>query len=143
MTQDEQQLEVLAILHYVFGGLTALFSCFFLFHMGLGIAMSSGAMDGPGNHLPHMIGWLMALFAGCFVLIGWILGGLIIAAGRKLKRRRAYGFCFVMACLECMLMPLGTVLGVFTIVLLSKDPVKKLFSPASPNNSATPPPCNP
>jgi len=33
--------------------------------------------------------------------------------GRFLSHRRRYSFCFVMACVEYMFMPFGTVLGVF------------------------------
>ena len=39
MTQDEQHLDLLAIFHYIVGGLTALFSCIFLLHVAMGIAM--------------------------------------------------------------------------------------------------------
>ena len=36
-------------------------------------------------------------------------------------------FVFVVACCECLFMPFGTLLGVFTIVLLSREPVKSAF----------------
>jgi len=32
-----------------------------------------------------------------------------------------------MACIECLFIPFGTILGVFTIVVLSREPVKALF----------------
>lgn len=37
-----------------------------------------------------------------------------------------------MAAVECMLMPFGTVLGVFTIVVLMRESVKKLFTMNNP-----------
>jgi len=37
-------------------------------------------------------------------------------------------FCLVMAGAECLFMPFGTVLGVFTIILLLQEPVKQLFN---------------
>jgi len=93
----------------------------------MGIAMLSGAFDGK-NAAPRFIGWLFIVFPGLLMLTGWILSGFILAVGRRLKRRASYTFCLVIACIECVLMPLGTVLGVFTIIVLLKDPVKQLFA---------------
>jgi hypothetical protein len=36
-------------------------------------------------------------------------------------------FCLVMGGVECLFMPFGTVLGVFTIIVLMREPVKQLF----------------
>ena len=35
MTQDEQNIDLLGIFHYVLGGLTAFFSCFFLIYVAI------------------------------------------------------------------------------------------------------------
>jgi hypothetical protein len=32
-----------------------------------------------------------------------------------------------MACIECLFLPFGTILGVFTIIVLSRESVKELF----------------
>ena len=130
MTQDENYLNLLSIFHYVVGGITALFSSFFLLHVFMGIALLLGGFEG-GNPPPPFMGWLFILFPGIFVLMGWALAGFIIAAGRKLRRRKSHMFCMVVAGLECILMPFGTVLGVFTIILLMKEPVKALFEAPS------------
>jgi hypothetical protein len=42
--------------------------------------------------------------------------------------------CLVMRGVECLFMPFGTVLGIFTIILLIQEPVKQLFD--SPNTGA-------
>ncbi|MGD0900666.1 MAG: hypothetical protein ABR915_22770 [Thermoguttaceae bacterium] len=125
MTQDETHLDLLAIFHYIVGGLTALFSCMFLLHVAMGIAMLSGAFgkDAP----PRIFAWFFILVPSVFIFVGWTLAALIITAGRRLKRRASYTFCLVVAGLECLLMPFGTVLGVFTIVVLMKDSVKEMF----------------
>lgn len=127
MTDDEQHLDLLSIFHYVLGGLTALVSCMFLMHVAMGIALLTGsfaAEDAP----PRFIAWIFILFPSVFILAGWTLAGFMIATGRKLHGRRSRMFCLVVAGVECMLMPFGTVLGVFTIVVLMKDPVKALFA---------------
>ena len=49
-------------------------------------------------------------------------------AGRFLATRKHYMFCLVMAAIECLFTPFGTVLGVFTIVVLMRDSVKQSFA---------------
>ncbi len=130
MTQDEQQLDLLAIFHYIVGGITALFSCFPFIHLALGVAMLSGAIDfeGPGPPPPPFFAWLFILFPAVFILIGWTLSIVIIMAGRKLKSRGSRTFCMVVAGLECILMPFGTVLGVLSLIVLMRPSVEQLFA---------------
>jgi hypothetical protein len=130
MTQDEQNLKLLGIFHYIMGGFTALFSCMFLLHVAMGIAMLCGALEGEGcsgTPPPRALGLLFTIFPSLLVLGGWTLGGCMIAAGRKLQHHRSHTFCLVIAGIECMLMPLGTILGVFTLVVLTKESTKTLF----------------
>jgi hypothetical protein len=39
-----------------------------------------------------------------------------------------YWFALTMACIECLFIPFGTILGVFTIIVLSRESVKELFA---------------
>jgi len=126
MSQDEQYLDLLGIFHYVVAGITALFACFPIIHLVIGIAMISGTLDG-GDPPPLFIGWIMVVAASLFILIGWALAAIIAFAGRRLRQRRSYNFCFVVACIECVVVPFGTVLGVFTIIVLYRDSVRQLF----------------
>ena len=126
MTQDEQNLDLLGIFHYVVGGMTALFSCMFFLHLALGIAILSGKMDGKPQ-TPAVLGWLFVIIPSVFILCGWTLSTVMFLAGRRLRQRRSRTFCFVVGCMECILMPFGTVLGVFTLVHLNKESVQQLF----------------
>lgn len=127
MTEDEKNLDLLAIFHYIVGGLTALFSCLFLLHVAVGIAMLCGAFDGK-DAPPKFLAWFFIIFPAVFIVFGWTLAAFVVVAGRKLKRRVSRTFCLVIAGIECILMPFGTVLGVFTIMLLMKDSVKEMFA---------------
>jgi hypothetical protein len=51
----------------------------------------------------------------------------LVQAGRALMQRRRYTFCLVIGGLSCILMPFGTVLGVFTILVLVRPSVRELF----------------
>jgi hypothetical protein len=129
MTQDEDHLRLLSIFHYVVGGMAALFSLFPIFHivMGLFLILAPEKFGAKGDPPPAFIGWFFVVFAACFILAGWIFATLVILTGRFLARRKFYTFCFVMAAVESLFMPFGTVLAVFTLVVLLREPVKRMF----------------
>jgi predicted membrane protein len=51
----------------------------------------------------------------------------MILAGRALGRRSGYMTCMIGACVAMTNIPLGTALGVFTIMTLQKPEVKRRF----------------
>ena len=124
MEQDEQYLNLLSIFHYVVGGLAAFFACIPLIHFCLGVAMLSGAIDDA----PPFVGLMFVVMSIVVITFGWVFAVCLIVAGRSLARRKRYMFCLVMAAISCMFMPFGTVLGVFTIILLMRPSVKELFA---------------
>jgi hypothetical protein len=134
MARDEEHLQLLAIFHYVVGGLAALFALLpgIYLIMGLFVVFASHALPGNGQLPPVFLGWLLVFLAGVFITIGLTVAALVLAAGRCLSRRRHYTFCLVMAGIECIFMPFGTVLGVFTIVVLVRESVKPLFGASPP-----------
>lgn len=125
--QDEEHLRALAVIHYVFGGLTALFACFPLVYVGIGAFMLLKPEAFRHNPPPEPLAWFFVGLGLALTVAGWTLGLLIVLAGRNLSRRRRHSFCQVVAGLGCVLMPLGTVLGVFTLIVLSRPSVKNLF----------------
>ena len=60
MQQDDEHLKLLSIFHYVVGGLAALFACFPVFHliMGIVVIVLSTKPDASGDAPPAFIGWL-------------------------------------------------------------------------------------
>jgi len=125
-TQEEQNLDLLAIFHYILGALTGLFSCIPIIHLVIGIVLLTGNYNG-GDVTPRSIALIFIILAVIIILVGWIFAIMIIIAGRRLKERRAYNYCLVVAFMECLIVPFGTVLGVFSIVTLTKETVKELF----------------
>jgi hypothetical protein len=126
MNNDEQYLKLLSVFHYVVAGLAAFFACIPIIHMSLGIAMLVGAIE----DVPAFAGVLLVMIAMVAILAGWTLAICLIIAGRSLAKRRRYMFCLVMAAISCVFMPFGTVLGVFTIIVLMRPSVKELFAAA-------------
>jgi hypothetical protein len=85
---------------------------------------------GPGNQEPPLafLGWIFIVLGALFFLASLVMAVCLLIAGRSLSRCKHYSFALVMACIECLFIPLGTILGVFTIVALSRETVKTLFS---------------
>jgi len=131
--QNEQYLKILSIFHYVVGGMTGLFACFPIFHLSMGIAMLAGGFGSTPDDFPfQLFGLMFIIIPACIILVGWALAGCIIAAGYFLSTRQKYTFCLVVGGVECIFMPFGTVLGIFTIILLVKPEVKALFEGTVP-----------
>jgi len=84
----------------------------------------------------RFIGWLFLGIGLFFFLAGEALAICIIMSGRFLARRIRYWFSFVIACIECVVFPVGTVLGIFTIVVLLRDSVKNSYGLSSDGNPA-------
>lgn len=126
MNQDEHNLNLLAIFHYILGAIIALGSLIFIIYIGIGIAMLNGSFDG-NNPPPLGFGWIFVIMGSLAMIFGWALGILMFISAGKLKKHESRTFCLVIAGIECLMMPLGTVLGVFTIVTLTKESVIRLF----------------
>ena len=125
MDRDTEQLNLLAIFHYVVAGLAALFSFFPLLYTAVGVIFIFAARHGtakPGEELPpEFLGWIFAVLGSVLFVIGIAMAICILIAGRSLALRKRYSFALVIACIECLFVPFGTILGVFTIVALSRE----------------------
>lgn len=137
MNQDQEHLDLLGIFHYVVAALAALFACFPLIHLFMGLTMMSGGFGGSSDSDTRLFGLFFVAFASIFILIGWAFAVCTALAGRYLRQRTKYTFCLVMAGVECMFVPFGTVLGVFTIMVLQRPSVRHLFGRAPAGETET------
>jgi hypothetical protein len=131
MNQDTENLQLLAIFHYVVAGVAALLSFLPIFYSAIGgFLLYAARHPGPGNAEPppEVLGWIFIGLGALFFLAGITMAICVLIAGRCLSRRKCYSFALVMACIECLFVPFGTILGVFTIIVLSRESVKALFS---------------
>lgn len=123
--KDLEHLKLLSIFHYIVGGLSCLFSSFFIIHVIIGFVMFvGGGFPGQTPQPPPAIFGLLFMFMGAMaVLIGWGIGLTIIYSGLKLKRLENRTFSLVVACISCCFFPFGTVLGVFTLIVICRESV--------------------
>lgn len=142
MNQDLEHLRLLSIFHYIVAALAALFACFPVIHLAIGIMMvffpdTMGAAD---ELPPALFGWIFIVIGGGLILTGLTLAVFIAITGRFLGRCHRHLFCTVVAAIECLFIPFGTVLGVFTLVVLMRPSVRELFGetpPAAPEPPST------
>lgn len=127
MNEDLEHLRLLSIFHYVMAALTALFTLIPVVHLLFGMALSFGWGDFDHDAPPAFVGWLLSCIAGMFILLGGTYAVCLVIAGRSLARHRNWVFCMVIAGISCTVMPVGTILGVFTMVVLNKPSVRALF----------------
>lgn len=129
--EDEDHLRLLSIFHYVVAGMHAVCAMFPILHLAIGAALvfaPEKLSSGEGEAPPALVGWFFMLIAGGLMALGATLAACIAIAGRFLSQRRRYLFCLVTACVMAALsMPFGTVLGVFTIIVLMRPSVKAAF----------------
>jgi len=131
MSEDNEHLKLLSIFHYVVGGIGSLFACVPLIHMGLGFMfiiapeqITQNSCESP----PEFVGWLFFIMGLVFFLLGQSIAVAIIISGRFIAKRKNYLYSFVVGCIECAFFPFGTVLGVFTIMILSRESVKETYN---------------
>lgn len=136
MTDSRDHVRLLAIFHYVLAGLCALFALFPVLYIVMGLAIVNGAFPESGKQgPPEPFGWIFVAMGGFMLVLVAGFATLVVVAGRFLQTQRHWTFCVVVAALSCAFFPLGTALGVFTIIVLSKDEVKAAFAgrpPAAP-----------
>lgn len=140
---DDQHLRLLRIFHYVWAGLIALISCVFVIHIVLGIAMLRGAMNGGPNPPPREVGYLFVAIGAAAMLLGWVTAVLNFLSARGMAGRKWRMLSFIVAGLNCLSVPIGTTLGVFTFIVLMRPSVAAMYGlavPIQPVYAYAPPP---
>jgi len=130
--QDVEQIRIISVCYYINAGLTALFACFPIFHLFMGAAMLSGgfgsaSMPSHDREALQVMGGMFVGISSLVILGGWIIAVLNFVVARKIVRREARMLCLIVAGINCLNMPLGTALGVFTFIVLSRPQVIRSF----------------
>jgi hypothetical protein len=129
--RDIEHIRLLAILHFVFGGLAMLGILFLLIHYFIlhTVFASPELWKSQPNSTPppkeffEVFVWLY-VFMGFLLVIGCLLN---LLSGLFLLKRRHRVFSLVIAGLNCLQIPFGTALGILTILVLLRDSVRELY----------------
>jgi len=127
---DANHLNLLAVFHFVGAGLALLGILFLLFHYTIMHAMFTNPQFWQNQKQGPPPAQIFAMFKWFYVFFGaWFLASAVlnVISGFRLRARKGRTFSLVVAAVNCLHVPLVTVLGVFTIVVLVRDSVQELY----------------
>ena len=133
MNDDLNHIKILSIFHYVVAAIAALIACFPIIHLLIGISILTGGFFSDTSEIGmpfpfSLFGLLFTVIPAAIILLGWAFAICLAIAGRFLSTKQHHMFCLIMAGISCIFIPFGTVLGVFTIIVLVRPSVKALFT---------------
>lgn len=143
---DREHLSALSIGHFILAGV-ALFSGIpalvwgvagakLIDEIGGDLSIAMGDISGRAGADPFGGGADAMMQNVETLLVTAIVGGLIVSlvsaihlavVGVKIRQRSWWTFCYLTGWGECLLFPFGTILGIFTIIVLGRASVKRLF----------------
>ncbi len=129
---DEEHLKLLSLGYMISAGISAAFSLFGLMYAFMGAmfgAIARMPASPKGEPPPPFVGWLFMGFGLAFFVALIAFALLKYKVAMSIKRRQSRTFCLVLAAISCLEMPYGTVLGVFTFIVLGRDSVARQFEP--------------
>lgn len=141
---DREHLNLLAIFHFLVAGLAIVGIAFLFLHYTIlhtiftnpDIWQPKSPPSGePAHTVPPVPKEFFSIFKWFYVFFGAALlmasvGNLL--SGLFLRARKHRSFSIVIAALDCLQVPFGTVLGVFTIVVLVRESVAELYQSNPP-----------
>ncbi len=131
---DEEHLKLLVLFHRIYGIFVIVFSFlgigyFLLFNFILSISKKHSQFtladnfQGPPAEFMH----IFMIIIGVLILIGLSIGICNLISAQYIKRRKHRIFSIVIAGIDCVSFPLGTILGVLTMVVLLRNTVIEYY----------------
>jgi len=121
-------LGIAYIVYACFLGLAVLIVPLYALFFAAVFADAGSSSSSPGDEqAAEAIGGIMFLVFGLAEVLIIAKLTLVILAAQGLFKMRRYTICIVAAALSCLSMPLGTALGIWTFVVLTKPEVKAAF----------------
>jgi len=127
---DADHLKLLSIFHFVGAGLAVLGLLFLLAHFAIFHAFLSNPKIWQDQKQAPPPAEFFAVFKWFYLVFGvWFFasGVLNVISGLCLRAKKHRTFSLIVAAINCLHIPLGTVLGVFTIIVLIRDSVRELY----------------
>ena len=128
--KDADHLRLLAAFHFVLAGLALIGIGFIVLHHGLmqhffdNPEMWKNQKGGPPPAEFFSIFKWFYLFMGTAFLAGGIVN---LVSGLFIQKRKYRLFSLIVAGINCIQIPFGTTLGIFTIIVLLRESVRDLY----------------
>lgn len=125
---DDDHIRILSVFHYVVAG----FAIAGLLFLGLHFAIMNTVFTNEFMNEEEVveIESFFGIFRWFYLLMGFVFladAAVNVLSAIYMKQRRHRTFSLVVAGINCLWMPLGTVLGVFTILVLLRPSVLKTY----------------
>ena len=127
---DADHLKLLSIFHFVGAGLATLGVFFLLVHYTIFFSVLFNPKRWEDQKQTLAFVEFLANFKWFYLVFGiWFVGSGILSllSGLFIRSRKHRAFSLIVAGVNCAHMPLGTLLGVFTIIVLIRDSVRELY----------------
>jgi len=144
--EDREHLSALSIGHFILAGVALLGGVPTLLigvsgsklmdEFGSDLTMAMGQIPGQSSVDPfggspdamlQDLNTLIISVVVSMVLLAVVSAIHLAVVGMQIRNRRWWTFCYLTGWGECLMFPFGTVLGIFTIIVLSRASVKRLF----------------
>lgn len=129
-TIDADHLNLLSIFHFVGAGLGLLGMLFLMLHFTLFYTFMDNPAMWRNQRQPAPPAEFLAMFRVLYLVFGmWLVLSFVLNlfSGFFLRGRTHRTFSLVVGAINCLHVPLGTVLGVFTIMVLMRQSVREIY----------------
>lgn len=126
MNRDERHLKLLSKIQIVYGIANLFVSYYFYEALFILVHKYRKMLE---QSRPELEVALLLGFGFVLLLIGIAILFCIILTGQSLAQHQNYTFCLIVAAAECFIFPIGTFIGIWTILVLRRNSVKALFAP--------------
>jgi amino acid transporter len=134
MDTTAHDLKLLSIGYFIQGGIVIFSGLVCVGYLGLIEAVFASARNStrvdPRNQMPEGILLTIGVIVIVIALLTLAFGALMLYAAVSLRQHRNRTLVLVMAALNCMAIPYGTVLGIFTFLVLQRAAAKEIFDVA-------------
>ena len=128
---DNDQLRLVSMFHFLYAGLAGagfMFLCAHFVFMRWILRHASEWGHGTPSNVPpegvfHLMGFIY-FFGGVLLLAGFFLN---LLSASFLRQRTHRAFSLFVAGVNCLHIPFGTALGVFSIMTLTRDSVRRTY----------------
>jgi hypothetical protein len=126
----KNNLSTLSILHYVYGGLVCFIgAAIFVLLLTLGnIFQSDWFLENTHDAPPAAVGAVLSIVGWAVFFFLEAKGIANIISGNLLAKARGRLFSQIVAGVDCLNIPFGITLGIFTFVELNKEDVKQAYA---------------
>ena len=149
MEKDLEHLKLLGIFHYIWGALSLIGGIFIGgYFLVIGIILMNNpptSTSSEDSGTAGAVGGILIAVGVVLFLVVVVYGILTLMAGGKYRKHQGgYWFCFILAIVTLVIGGIpGIVLGIFSLIVLSRESVKALFRgqslPGTGTLVATPP----